>query len=79
MLSSACPDYWVFDSKGIFNIGLLFNPHLSPPPKKNGICKDGKRSPSLSLSKLNVMKVVLSLSTCYPSVCFVCLPVLIKD
>lgn len=51
----------VFNLKGIFHIALvLSNPILCRHPKKptkNDICKDGKKSPSLPLSKLNVRKV----------------------
>lgn len=38
MLNSTCPDYWVFDLKGIFNIVLVLNlplfPSLFPQKKK---------------------------------------------
>lgn len=79
MLNNVCPDYCVFNLKGIFNITLVFsNPilcHCLKKPTKNDICKDGKKCPSLPLTELNVMEV----GSFSLNICFVCLPVLVKD
>lgn len=81
MLNSTCPDYWVFDLKGIFNVVLVLNlplfPSLFPQIKKKGKRKRylqaWEEDPSLSLSKLNVMKLGY-FSFNMLSFCLFCLP-----
>lgn len=77
-LNCACPGYWIFDTKSIFCIAVVLN-YLHPPQKILGICEDEedlwwkRRCTSLSLSKINVMKVAAFFFSML-SFCLFCLP-----